>query len=356
MKNNNYKKTVGMFGGKFIPLHNGHIYSMLKAKSYVDHLYVVVSYIEERDKQLCKKANLPNIKYETRLKWLKQITKDMKGITVIAVEDVSMEDNDLDYVWSEGARRIKEAIPEEITHVFSSENEYDKWFKINYPTAQHIVLDSDRNTFDISATKIREEGLYKHWDLIPKVAQPYFIKKVAIVGTESCGKSTLVKNLATLFNTNYVEEYGRTRCEELGDGSELLTELNYMEFAIGQKHLEYRKVLEAKKYLFIDSEAVVTQYYAEMYENKSYPILDTLIEKQDYALYIYLEPDVEWVSDGYRKHGEESQRKANSERMKKMFSDRGIQLEIVSGNYQERLDKSIQLIKNLDFTTWKVDI
>lgn len=343
------KQTVGMYGGKFIPLHNGHIYSILKAKSYVDILYVVVSYIELRDLELCKQAGLPNITYETRLKWLKQITKDDKNIRVIAVEDVPLENNNLDYVWGEGANRIKNEIPEEITHVFSSEHEYDKWFKINYPSAKHIILNSQRDMFDISATKIRTEGIYKHWDMIPKECQPFYIKKIAIVGTESCGKSTLVKNLAKLFNTNFVEEYGRTRCEELGDGSELLTGLNYLEFAVGQKHIEYRKTLESNKYLFIDSEAVVTQYYAELYENTSYDFLDILIKQQDYDLYIYLEPDTTWVADGYRKHGSQAQRNTNSIKMKKMFAERGIELVCLSGTYQEKLDNAINLVKNLPF-------
>lgn len=343
------KETVGMYGGKFIPLHNGHIYSILKAKSYVEKLYVVVSYIEKRDTELCKEAGLPNIPFQTRLKWLKQITKDFEGIEVIAVEDVPFENNSLDYIWGEGANRIKSAIEEEITHVFSSEYEYDKWFKINYPSATHIVLDSERSKFNISATKIRTEGIYNHWDMIPKECQPFFIKKIAIVGTESCGKTTLVQNLAHLFNTNFVGEYGRTRCEELGDGSELLTDLNYMEFAFGQKHIEYRKTLEANKYLFVDSEAVITQYYANLYENKNYDFLESVIQGQDYDMYIYLEPDTKWVADGYRKHGTDEQRKINSDKLKKMYQDRGIELICLTGTYQEKLDKAIDLVKNLPF-------
>lgn len=346
-------KTVGMYGGKFIPLHNGHIYAMLKAKSYVDHLYVVVSYVEDRDTELCEYAKLPDIPYKLRVKWLKQITKDMEGITVLAVEDVPMLNNDIDYVWEEGARRIKEAIPETITHIFSSEYEYEKYFTKNYKNAQHIVLDANRDVFDISATTIRNEGIYKHWDMIPKVAQPYFIKKVAIVGTESCGKSTLVKNLATLFNTNYVEEYGRTRCEELGDGSEFLTNLNYMEFSIGQKHDEYRKSLDSNKYLFIDSEAVITKYYAEIYGEKNLDILDYFAREQEYDLYIYLEPDVKWVADGYRKHGSDEERLKNSEKLKKMYADAGIELVILSGSYQDKLEKSIELINKIEFKNHK---
>ena len=37
--------------------------------------------------------------------------------------------------------------------------------------------------------------------------RPFFVKRVVIMGPESVGKSTLTKNLAKHYNTNFVEEY-----------------------------------------------------------------------------------------------------------------------------------------------------
>lgn len=65
---------------------------------------------------------------------------------------------------------------------------------------------------------------YKYWDFIPNIAKEYFVKKVVIVGTESCGKSTLVHNIALYYNTNYIKEYGRTICEELGGYEDVFTD------------------------------------------------------------------------------------------------------------------------------------
>ena len=52
--------------------------------------------------------------------------------------------------------------------------------------------------------------------------QRHYIKKVCVVGTESCGKTTLVRNLATYFNTTHVEEAGRYICDEAGGIDKLL--------------------------------------------------------------------------------------------------------------------------------------
>src|SRR5690625_7974625 len=97
-----------------------------------------------------------------------------------------------------------------------------------------------------------------------EVGKPDYTEKIGVVGIESCGKSTLARNLAQLFGTEYVEEYGRTVSEEIGDGSTLLAEDHYKEIVFGDKQMEYQKIKKANKLLFIDSEAVVSQYYAKV--------------------------------------------------------------------------------------------
>ena len=183
--------------------------------------------------------------------------------------------------------------------------------------------------------------------MIPKVAQPHYVKKVAIVGVESTAKTTTTISLANLFNTNFVEEYGRLRCIELGNGSELLQDYNYQEFVMGQKHEEYRKVLDANKVMFIDSEAVVSQYYAKMYQGHELPFIEGIIDTQDYDLYIYLENDVDWVDDGLRTFSDTETRNTTNDILKGMFKERGIEVVTVKGNYQERLNQCIKLVNEL---------
>jgi HTH-type transcriptional repressor of NAD biosynthesis genes len=337
--------SVGFIGGKFLPLHMGHVYAITKAACMCDELYVVLSYSKSRDAILCRNSKIKEMPHEIRLRWLSQLTKDMPNVRVIKVEDEY--DSDEAYNWDEGAEQIKKAIDKPINYVFSSENSYEEIFTRLYPEAKHMIIDSSRDQYPISATQIRTEGVYKHWEMLPDFVRPYFIKKVVVVGTESCGKSTLARYLAKLYNTTYVEEYGRTICEELGGCDGILTRDIFSQIVHGHKVLEHEAVKKANKIVFIDTEAIVTQYYSELYLGESSPLMDIVAENQEYDLWIYLEPDVQWVNDGLRVHGEEQVRQENNLKLKEMLKSRNINYVSISGTYLERLSRSVELVNNL---------
>nr|WP_256989272.1 AAA family ATPase [Bacillus sp. EB106-08-02-XG196] len=220
--------SVGFFGGKFLPLHLGHVYAIVQASSIVDELYLVLSNSEKRDKELCRDTKMEYIPAQIRLRWLSKLAKDMPHVKVVSIEDFQGND---DYDWKEGAQLIKKVIGKPIDYVFSSETEYNEIFKELYPVAKHFLIDPIRTHVNISASAIRKEGVFRHWEYIPDIVKPYFVKKVVVVGTESCGKSTLTKNLAKIYNTTYVEEYGRIVCEELGGCDGIIVKEDYLQIA-----------------------------------------------------------------------------------------------------------------------------
>lgn len=338
------KRKIGMYGGKFLPVHLGHVNAMVMASTIVDELHVVVSYDEEFEQQYFKETGMEPIPAVQRLRWWSEITADLDHVVVHSIEEKQtgkFED------WREGAKKIKAAVGKEIDTVFSSETSYNEYFSELYPDAEHIVLDNDRELFDISATEIRDDGPYVHWDMIPKEVRPYFVKKVVVIGTESSGKSTLVRNLARVYNTSYVEEYGRTYYDRFKDSLSITLESDYHEIAFEHKYHERMQARTANRVLFIDTEAIVTQYYSELYVGKNLDILTEVAKLQDYDLHIYLEPDVEWVNDGMREHGSQAVREENNRRMKKMFDDAGVNYVTVSGSYEERFEKCKELVKQI---------
>lgn len=334
---------VGFLGGKFLPLHQGHVYAIINASTMVDELYIVLSHSEKRDRELCDGSKISYIPSQIRLRWLFQLTKEMDNVKIVEVED---QDGNEDYKWKEGALKIREVIGKEIDVVFSSEPEYGPIFNELYPEAEHILIDVNRQHVPISATKIREDGVYAYWDYIPEVAKPFFIKKVVILGTESCGKSTLTRNLACIYNTTYVKEYGRDYCEELGGCDGIILEEDYPMIAYGHKLKEYEAISNANKIVFIDTEAVVTQFYSELYNQKHQTVLDEIARIQKYDLCLYLEPDVKWVDDGLRVHGEQKVRIETNFRLMELLKNNGINFVSIGGTYQDRLEKSIELINS----------
>jgi HTH-type transcriptional regulator, transcriptional repressor of NAD biosynthesis genes len=336
--------SVGFIGGKFLPLHQGHVYAIVHASSIVDELYVMLSHSQIRDNELCKETEMEYIPPQIRLRWLSQLTRDMPHVKVVSIEDHQGND---DYDWKKGAQLIKEAIGKHIDYVFSSESEYNDIFTEIYPDSMHVMIDPERSQVKISATAIRNEGVYRYWEFIPDFVKPYFIKKVVVVGTESCGKSTLSKNLAKIYNTTYVEEYGRTVCEELGGCEGIMVKEDYQKIAYGHKMKEIEAIKRANKVVFIDTEAIVTQFYSNLYNNEHQPVLDEMAKLQDYDLWLYLEPDVKWVDDGLRVHGEGDIRVKNNQHLKALLEKHMINYKVLSGDYVSRLKGAMDSIDML---------
>ncbi len=337
------KRKIGMYGGKFIPVHMGHVYAMIKASTMVEELHVIVSYDEYYEKKhYYHSLHMEPISYKMRLRWWKQITRDLPHVHVHAIyEPQTGQFSD----WGLGAEKIKAVIGKTIDTVFSSEHEYGDYFEKLYPEAKHIIIDGAREVYPISATKIRTEGPLKHWEMLPEVVRPYFVKKVVVVGTESCGKSTLVKNLATLYNTAHVEEWGRTYYERLGTYETL--ESDFPEIAFEHQYQIKEQLKKANKLLFVDTEALVTQFFSIAYEGKTQPVLSEIAKLQHFDLWLFLEPDVDWVDDGTRVFGEEKVRQTNNSILQSLLEEAGIHTVSITGNFQERLEKALQEVNQL---------
>lgn len=346
--------TVGMYGGKFYPIHSGHVFAMTVASTMVDELHVIVSYDDEFEKNnLSKDSKLEHVGHKQRVRWWKEITKHLPHVHVHAVYETN---NGNFESWQAGADGIKQAVGKPITHVFSSESSYGEFFSKLYPEAEHVVIDEDRTKYPISATKLRKEGVYKNWDLLPEVVRRHYVKKVVVVGTESCGKSTLVQNLATLYNTNHVEEYGRTFYEDM-DSYETFAE-DYLKIAYKHKAMEEEALKGANKLVFIDTEANVTErFFREFHFNNFSPngeriyditkVLYSMAEAQKYDLVIFLEPDVEWVDDGTRLLGDDVKRKSGNSVLKFLLDKHDTEYITINGDYNNRLKESIKLVDKL---------
>lgn len=347
------KPRIGMYGGKFVPFHLGHLTLIVNKHKNYDELHVVMGWNEERDQTLFT-GDMPYIPPKLRKQWMLTELSKYPNVYVHDFEEIWKKETGELYsneeIWEQGSNAIKELVGKPITHVLSSESSYEKYFKMCYgEEVEHVVVDEPRKLVNVSATRIRENGAMVEWDYLVPASKPFFAKKVAVVGVESTGKSTMVKQLSEHYNTTYVKEHGRTVSEEIGNGSDLLGREHYYEIVYGHKYHEYEQLKHVNKIMFIDSEAVVSQYYAEMYLGEHLELIDAVIATQDYDMYLYLEPDVKWVADGYRTFSDSTVRQQTNMKLKEMFDGYGIKCTFIDGggDYNLRYQNAVQEVNKL---------
>jgi nicotinamide riboside kinase len=127
------------------------------------------------------------------------------------------------------------------------------------------------------------------------------IVRIAIFGPESTGKTTLAKQLAEHYQTTWVPEFARDYLQEKLDSGKGICELSDMlPIAYGQANLEKEKSAVANKYLFCDTNLMVTKVFSELYYQYCDPLLDAAARSHHYDLYFLTDIDVPWEADGLR--------------------------------------------------------
>lgn len=167
--------------------------------------------------------------------------------------------------------------------------------------------------------------------------------------TGNCGKTSLTKMLARHCQTSWVEEYGRTYCEQnLCMDESLLTFEDYGFIAAKRYEMEQQAILSANRVMFADTAALSTNFFCNMYEGRENPLVTAYAEMEQYDLFLFLTDDVEWVADGLRKNTDRDYtRKLFGTMLTKYAERKGIPIVMISGDYHQRLNKAIEVVEDL---------
>lgn len=338
---------TGVYFGRFLPPHRGHLYQIIEASTKCHNLIVVISDNAEQTRALCEADGLPEISYRLRKQWFSQQVQDMPHIQVRVLDE-----SDIPVYpegWQEWSKRMREVVGAPIDAFFVGDLSYSETLASYFPEAKVELFDPSRTRYPISATEIRK-NILGNWHYILGAARPFFAKKVLIAGTESCGKTTLTKCLAKLYNTSWSEEVGRYYARDyLGNDETIYTDEDFARIAHIQYEQDYHALRSANKVCFFDTDATYTDYFSELYMGHRNELVEKYIDHTRYDRLFYLMPDVRWVADGQRLNGDEERRRLLNDRLLQMYRDYGFgdKITIISGDYTARLHKAIQMVDEL---------
>ena len=169
--------------------------------------------------------------------------------------------------------------------------------------------------------------------------------KVAVIGPESTGKSTLCELLAQHYNTQWCPEFAREYLMEKKGKYDYADLLN---IAYGQVELENTMLTKARNgFYFIDTDMYVMKVWCEVaFENCHTWILKQIALSQ-YDLYFLCDVDLPWVKDELREYPDFKFRKNLFKIYKDILINQKVRWSVISGTDTQRLQMAVSIINTV---------
>jgi HTH-type transcriptional regulator, transcriptional repressor of NAD biosynthesis genes len=323
--------------GKFSPLHRGHE-ALLERAAAESRELVIVSYAKP-ERQGCEAAR--------RRSWLSERFPKARVLVVDPSTLASVKaapplpDDDAD---ERTHRRFVgflclEVLGCTVDAVYTSEAygdgfaaELTRYFAEHGYTSpvEHVSFDPARSSVPIAASTILRAP-HAHRAFLSRSVYASFVERVALLGGESSGKTTLALALARRFETAFVAEYGRTLWEER-HGHLVFSDM--LDIAQRQIALEDSAAKAAHRYLFCDTTPLVTRLYSQVLFGRVDGELEVLARRV-YATTIVCAPDFAFQQDGTRRDA--AFRAEQHETTLKALENLGHAYEVVGGSLDDRV-------------------
>lgn len=169
------------------------------------------------------------------------------------------------------------------------------------------------------------------------------MKRIAVIGPESTGKSELCQHLARIYETEWVPEFARFYLDRLGRPYE---KEDLLQIAKGQVTWEDDKAEYANKYLFCDTNLIVMKVWSDHRYGDTDPwILEELVKREkEYDFYLLGNIDLIWRPDPQREHPK--LRKHFFDIYENYLKDRNLPYAVVSGIEDLRVKCAHDLIED----------
>lgn len=166
------------------------------------------------------------------------------------------------------------------------------------------------------------------------------VARVAILGAESSGKSTLAAALAVHYGTVWVPEYLR---EFVDTQARVPFEHDQIAIARTQVAREALAVSHASRYLFCDTTPLMTALYSRVYWGRVDAELAALEARHAYTWTFVTAPDSPWEPDGLMRESDEV-RQLVHRMLIETLDARGISHVLLGGGLQQRVRQAEELL------------
>ncbi|MET4107073.1 AAA family ATPase [Hymenobacter sp. UYP22] len=314
--------------GKFLPFHAGHAALIDFARRHSAHLTVLVCASDQE-----------TVPGNVRAGWLHET---YAGYPEVAVQVLEYREQDLAntsetslpvaHAWAD---RFRDLLPT-VTLVVTSEP-YGALVAARMGI-EYLDFDVFRAQVPVSGTTIRND-VRAGWARLPAGVQRYYQRTVAILGTESTGKTTLAEQLAKHFGAMWVPEAGR---DLIPDSTAFKhEELRAVAVEHGRRIAEARAT--AGPLLLLDTDVHITQSYARLLGQQYLELPPEIYQQNRADLYLYLAPDVPLVQDGTRLP--EPERARLDKLHRQTLTDFAVEYHEISGSWAERWDQAVALVQ-----------
>lgn len=324
-------RTCGLTVGKFMPFHIGHQYMIDFGLAVLGNMTVIVSGNED-----------DSIPLSVRYQWVFDHYKNNPNVIVEKhIDDIPMAETDQhgtvvnrDF-WKQWIRVFKHFCPA-ATH-FVSGDQYGQ------TAAEFLGIEwlPVTRRYGISGSRIRTDPIACYHDLTD-VAKPYFCTKIAIIGAESTGKSTMAAEMSSVLNGQCVEEYGRTYSEvkqNVLNANDFNVICNGHQFNIDQAAKNGNLIIS-------DTEAYTTYLFGHFFLDCDLQQIRQHGSEQHFDMYILLAPTVDWVDDGSRVVEQQKQREWFHKQLKSLLKqDQKPFVEITSTDFYSRTEHVCSTIR-----------
>lgn len=330
------KYKNGLVLGKMFPPTKGHLYLIEQALKECEFLNVIVCYNQTQNVTGDQRTSILSKCFAGENVKVHQLCDD-------GMPQSDEESESLDEFYSHWVPAVYRTI-QDIDVVFTSEMYGDDFGR--YLGVDHVMIDQKRKVVSISGTKVRENP-FKNWDYIPDETKYLYVKRVALMGPESTGKSTLSKLLSEHYKTQHVEEYGREVYERNGNHVDLE---DFIEISTGRQKLEEESILKSNKLIVCDTEDITTYIFSKMYYPDTYKEIEGFFTERieshpKYDVYILLKPDCDGVDDGARSFLDH--RDKHYQDIKEHLEMYGCNYVEVEGSWENRFNESVNVIDAL---------